>query len=300
MSRDTLRRYDEFGNERPSITGHIIPRIHAPGANSDSPLSTLSHIPMARIPRVNLVGSGSVPYGPDDGHPPTPPPTDRGALSQQSRSRKRTQRSALIVDPLINEATLFRMALFRNPALGFQRCAFIIQKVPALVLMFVSSWVLWGRGMEQKRFGNESSGSIIAFVTGVFILGTILFGSLDHNNSYFRAKIMTNLRHIFVLIGGCASMIVLILAVSTIHPLNQEKKKTNPANYTTFMADGFNYQERINNQAVLIGASAFIIFLSVIALVLGIIGLMQMKNKLNAEKRRRRNVAAYENPVIQF
>ncbi|CAJ0579833.1 unnamed protein product, partial [Mesorhabditis spiculigera] len=301
-SRD-LRRYDEFGIERPSIQGHTIPRIRAPGGTSDSPLSTLSTVRVPHIPRVALPYAHATPLGRDDGIPPTPPPTQRPLIEQQRGSRASkvvVVQNPMIVDPILNDETLYRLALFRNPALGLQRCAFVLQKFPALVMMFVSAWVLWGRGFEQKRISNEGSASMFSFVTGAFVLASILFGSADHNNSYTRAKIMTNIRHILALVGGLASIAALILSASSIHPLDNEKNAQPTGAPSNVTDPAFDYRDRINNQAVLVGATALVILLSVIALVLGIIGLTQMEKRLKEEKRRRRNVVSYDNPAISY
>lgn len=290
-----------------SPPGTMLPRVYLPGDHggslSSSELSTL-HIP--RIPRIPIqnVTSAEI-YG----VPPAPPPQE-GRRKKQSFATNLTERASLVMDPRVNEAAIYRKALFENPLLGFQRLFFVFCKYPALVLSFVPTWTLWGSGMFQKRIGNEESSCIVSLCTGGFFLAAIVLFSADHNHSYTAAKFQSNLRHMCSVIGGAIAVVTAILSASTIHPLRKfsddhphwnDTIDNGPYfNSTTQYALPFSPTQRIAHQSVILGCSICILLLVFSALTTGLLGVFAMDKKLEKERTRARNTTAYDNPVMHF
>ncbi|PAV68518.1 hypothetical protein WR25_02971 isoform F [Diploscapter pachys] len=90
--------------------------------------------------------------------------------------------------PPLDKARLEREALFANYSLSFQRILFYFTRYPAIVMIFVASWVLWGRGLGEGKPQNETVAYSVGFATGITAILANVVLTLNHHYKYKKAR----------------------------------------------------------------------------------------------------------------
>ncbi|GMR47652.1 hypothetical protein PMAYCL1PPCAC_17847, partial [Pristionchus mayeri] len=274
--------------DRPS---YVLPRIRIPEGMRSEDL-TLSPISF-HIPRINSGETASpysvnyVPQGPVYLPPVPPSVTD---VDEYYGKHVNLPQGAILADPQLVPAepkNVEEKALNDNTALSFQTILFALLRYPALICVFFAASSLWGRGMNVKKVQNEFSTGMAAFCSGAALLLLSLLLLSDHRNCYLRAQILVKgmlslqawSRHIVGMLGVGGAVVTIVFAAMTIEPL---QKQTDAECATSGC---LSHSERLVQLAVLIGASSLVLMMALFALVMGCVGVYQMKSLLEHEKK---------------
>ncbi|KAF8371793.1 hypothetical protein PRIPAC_78222 [Pristionchus pacificus] len=271
-------------------TNYVLPRIRIPDEMRSDDL-TLSPISF-HIPRINS-GEGTSPYSvnylprPVVNFPPIPPSVN-DVEDYYGRHVNLPEGAIVVGDQLVPTVTknIEERALNDNTALSFQTILFTLLRYPALICVFFAASSLWGRGMNVEKVANEYSTSMASLCSGAAILLLSLLILSDHRNHYWRATILLKgmvlqawSRHVLCMLGVGGAVVTIVFAAMSIGPLQGEKTSSCPT------TDCLTPPERIVQVAVMIGASVLILMMALFALVMGCLGVYQMKGLLEEEKK---------------
>ncbi|KAL6737623.1 hypothetical protein Aduo_011250 [Ancylostoma duodenale] len=188
-------------------------------------------------------------------------------------------------------------AMAGNPYLGYQRFVFTLNKYPALVMTMVALWNISGRGQEMAKTGTESGAYYTAIVTAVIVFISHMLLITSSHNSYNRAKAMSYLYHIAMVLEFCAAAVCIVLA--SINFKNYRGDTSASVCKYKSNAPCYSNQERVAYLAALVGCGLMIVLLAISAFVYGGLGLNLMKQRLAEEKNRARE-RAYNNHGFQY
>lgn len=272
-------------------SSYVLPRIRIPdemrsGGVSEVRTDDLTLTPISfHIPRINS-GEGTSPYSVNYlpraavNFPPVPPSvTDvDGYYGRQDVLPPGAilAHPELVPTPVNN---LEEKALNDNIALSFQTILFALLRYPALICVFFAASSLWGRGMDVDKKWEEWSTGMAAFCSGVALLLLSLLLLSDHRNDYMRAQILAWSRHVLSMLGVGGAVVTIVFAAMSIGPL----QTTTTSDCAT--PNCLSPSERLIQMAVLIGASSLILMVALFALVMGCVGVYQMKGLLIHETR---------------
>jgi purine-cytosine permease-like protein len=207
--------------------------------------------------------------------------------------------SADIAVPVVPEEPVedWETLLFNNQHIGIHRFAFLLTRYPAIIIILLSSWYLFGRGSDSTNLmTSENNMSIASLVAGILTaLGTVV-GGQNHNNSPKDAQTKSLVR-----VGSSVVNIVVILtaaafAAVALGDLREQKETTLP---TCYPVECLSLNERISSSGVILGLSILIVALSVFVLLYGIFAVLRLRrDRKHRRVAAQRNAAAYANPHV--
>ncbi|GMT23600.1 hypothetical protein PFISCL1PPCAC_14897, partial [Pristionchus fissidentatus] len=267
-------------------SSYVLPRTDGTVVrqNDDITLSPISF----HIPRINSGENYSPQYAPRVlvNLPPVPPSVVD--VDEYYGKQDFLPQGAILADSHLVPAAVGNLqekALNENTALSFQTILFALLRYPALICVFFAASSLWGRGKDVKKVNEEWSMSLASFSSGSAILLLSLLLLSDHRNCYLRAKILVSngwlqawSRHALCMAGVGGAVVTIVFAALSISPLQNVKTDT------CTVSDCLSASERMIGLAVMIGASSLILMLALFALVMGCVGVYQMKWLLEHEK----------------
>ncbi|GMS95406.1 hypothetical protein PENTCL1PPCAC_17581, partial [Pristionchus entomophagus] len=270
-------------------SSYVLPRMRNESEMRSDDL-TLSPISF-HIPRINTEGTVAynVNYVPRAAVNLPPVPPSVVDVDEYYGKHVMLPQGAILADPqLVPSAVknLEEKALNDNTALSFQTILFALLRYPALICVFIAASSLWGRGMNVSKVSEEWATSMASFCSGVALLLLSLLLLSDHRNYYLRAKILKVeyrfqawSRHILCMMGVGGAVVTIVFAAMSISPLQ------GVTTTTCATPECLTPSERLIQVAVMIGASSLIVMLALFALVMGCVGVYQMKWLLEREKR---------------
>ena len=104
--------------------------------------------------------------------------------------------------------------------IGIHRFLTMIKKFPAIGLILVSIWIVWGRGFNTELKSIEKNMGISGIVGGVITAIGVTLTSQHHSNNKNSAKYQTWRRIIVSMINGLCAVAVIVfgaVALSDLH-----------------------------------------------------------------------------------
>ncbi|RCN42034.1 hypothetical protein ANCCAN_12025 [Ancylostoma caninum] len=216
---------------------------------------------------------------------------------RQERQNLPVQKTNGILAAEDDNVSIKTRAMTGNPYLGYQRFVFTLNKYPALVMTMVALWNISGRGQEMAKTGTENGAYYTALVTAVIVFISHMLLITSSHNSYNRAKAMSYLYHIAMVLEFCAAAVCIVLA--SINFKNyRDSTSTSGCKYKT-NAPCYSNQERVAYLGTLVGCGVMIVLFAICTFVYGGLGLNLMKQRLAEEKTRGRE-RAYNNQGFQY
>ncbi|KHJ80257.1 hypothetical protein OESDEN_20071 [Oesophagostomum dentatum] len=189
-------------------------------------------------------------------------------------------------------------ALAANQYLGYQRFVFTLTKYPALIMTMVALWNVAGRGQGMPKTSTENGAYYSAIVTAGMVFVTQMLFSSPHHNSYTKAKGLSYLYHLSMLLAFSGAALCIILA--SINFKNyQDYTQATTCKYVN-NAPCYSNQERVAYLGVLVGCGSFILLLSVATIMYGGIGLGLMKKRLREEYAKLTSEGTYFNNGFEY
>uniref|UniRef100_A0AC34RQH2 Uncharacterized protein n=1 Tax=Panagrolaimus sp. JU765 TaxID=591449 RepID=A0AC34RQH2_9BILA len=252
----------------------VLPRITLPGDSYLHELSTLSRsrgaIPSALQPSASVA-------------PAAPPAvvTDpmRGSIQP-----------ALMANP--EPETNWSDVLHNIQEIGISRFLYIIKKYPAVILIVLGAWLVWGRGYQTELLRDvEKNMGITGMVSGAVAAAGVIFASQHHSYDKNAAVFQTALRMFISVVNGLTAVALIVFATVAVSNVHGEKETKTPPN------PQFSVNERTAIASVMIGVGLLLTIFAVMSLLFG----WQALSKINDEDKRiknikrRRQAAAYSN-----
>lgn len=240
----------------------VVPTITLPDRPYPSELSTL-HM--------------TTPYA--DEMPPTPPPPTGNVLFMEP-------------EPPTGSKPTLEEILYENEYIGHHRFVYSINRLPALICVVISLWILFGKGEPtngEKSTGirtiKEKNEAIVALTTGIFTLLFQLYGLHNHNNSHSLAIFQTYIRVIHTAFKFFLCIALIILSLVAIYEIKNEVGD-NPS----CASEGkcYSHNERLTYSVVLLGMALMICFLSIISFFYGFVALRKLFTDRQDETKRRK------------
>lgn len=218
-----------------------------------------------------------------EGIPPLRPaeqPTGNVLVMDQEVIADPKQRSAIPAIPSFTDI------LYENEYIGHHRFIYTVNRLPALISVVISLWILYGKMDSDLRKRNETLEAILALTTGLFILAGELYGLHNHNNSHKHAFIQTLARAVHLALKIPLSIATIVFSLLAIYDIKEEDNAAPPTVQGGAML-GYSQNERLTHSAVLLGMSLMVFFLSIIALIYGILATRKLIADIKKEKMRK-------------
>ncbi|KAK0398216.1 hypothetical protein QR680_002481 [Steinernema hermaphroditum] len=216
-------------------------------------------------------------------------------------SRVRPLDNPLLMKP---EPENWSEVLFKITDVGIHRFYFLMNRLPGIAMLMISTWLIWGRGAHTVFYGSEKGMSISAIVAGIVIIMGSIFGSMNHNDSKKRAHYQIIYRLVGNMLNVAGSIVVLVFAAVAVVKVNG---KDETESYKKCKSSGcYSPNERLTLAAVLIGLSIAIVIISALSFVhaaaasyrLRAVTKKSKKSNSPAEIHRPRIQAAFNNPAM--
>ncbi|KAE9413619.1 hypothetical protein Angca_000547 [Angiostrongylus cantonensis] len=198
-----------------------------------------------------------------------------------------------------NQHTMKARALCSNPHLGYQRIVFLLAKYPTLVMTMVTLWNVEGHGKETPKSTTEKCAFYSALTTAAIVLVSQIILHTNHHYSFKKARIMSYLYHLVMMVAFCAAVTCVVFAVIN---FNDFRKMTNTSKwqYVKNTTSYYSNEERAIHQAILAGGGGMTVLLALATFIYGGIGLNLMKSRLADEYEKEARLNAYENQAFQY
>ncbi|PAV68516.1 hypothetical protein WR25_02971 isoform D [Diploscapter pachys] len=207
--------------------------------------------------------------------------------------------------PPLDKARLEREALFANYSLSFQRILFYFTRYPAIVMIFVASWVLWGRGLGEGKPQNETVAYSVGFATGITAILANVVLTLNHHYKYKKARYLSNLYHIAAVLSFCGATVSLIFSAIVFSTVKNIKifpacRFSKYNDLSDHQAVCLNTTDRRNYLGVLIGVCSLMIIITFFQMLYGVIGQSQMRAKLRRARNRATQQQGHQNQAFHY
>ncbi|KAE9550576.1 hypothetical protein FO519_006203 [Halicephalobus sp. NKZ332] len=182
--------------------------------------------------------------------------------------------------------------LHHIPEIGISRFLYILKKYPAIIMIIIGAWTLWGKGWATDALKDvEKNMGITAIIGGASAAAGVVFTSQHHSNDKNNAKNQTITRMIISAINVILSITIVVFGTVTISNIHGEDENPN------VLANTFTLNERTANAGTMIGFGLLTGIFALMSLLFGWQGLSKVRSeekKVKDVKRRRQ--AAYNNP----
>uniref|UniRef100_A0AC34F927 Transmembrane protein n=1 Tax=Panagrolaimus sp. ES5 TaxID=591445 RepID=A0AC34F927_9BILA len=266
--------------------------------NSLRPLRTVGDPAVSIFPRVSLPGDGhlhemnllnrSTALNPAFQPPPGTYGHQTGQIHQGFLPGTTT-----IVDDVDPD---WESILHNIQEIGIHRFLTLIKKVPAIGLLLISLWIVWGRGFNTVLEDVEKNMGIVGLVSGGITAVGVTLTAQHHSNNKNSAKYQTWRRIIVCSLNFLCSIAVIVFGIISLSDLHG-KKENNPK--MTFGSPIMSVNERTAHAGALTGVGLLIAIFSLLSLAFGISALMKVnkaEHKVKQAQRRQRSVE-YLNPA---
>ncbi|VDL80104.1 unnamed protein product [Nippostrongylus brasiliensis] len=233
------------------------------------------------------------------------PPIPRISPSSKPVEQPPTQAFSTVTDGVLNGTatgsdlhTMTAKALDSNCYLGCQRFVFIVAKYPALVMAMVALWNVTGRGRGMAKSSTEEAAFYAALATAAVVLVSQILFQTNHHHCYKKARVMSILYHLSMVVAFCTAAACVVLAGVNLHSYSGESKiytckyQNNAPCYTT--------HQRLTYLATLVGCGGIIVILAVLTFIYGAVGQSVMKKRLSEEYKKEAHQQTYENHAFQY
>jgi uncharacterized membrane protein YidH (DUF202 family) len=177
--------------------------------------------------------------------------------------------------------------------IGIHRFLTLIKKVPAIGLLLISLWIVWGRGFNTVLEDVEKNMGIVGLVSGGITAVGVTVTAQHHSNNKNSAKYQTWRRIIVCSLNFLCSIAVIVFGIISLSDLHSKPEAKN------FAYPGMTVNERTAHAGALTGVGLLIAIFSLLSLAFGISALMKVnkaEHKVKEAKRRQRSVE-YLNPA---
>ncbi|KAK6750967.1 hypothetical protein RB195_002752 [Necator americanus] len=195
--------------------------------------------------------------------------------------------------------TINARALRANPFLGYQRFMFALTKYPALVMTMIALWNITGRGDSMPKSDSEQGAFYAAFGTAGVVFASQILLSSNHYYLYKRARRMSYLYHLSMVVTFCGAVVCIVLASINFKNFRDNSKSTTECRYKNDCGC-YSNQERLAYLSALAGGGIMLVVLAISTFIYGGIGLSLMKQRLAAEYAKKARERTYYNNGFQY
>jgi uncharacterized membrane protein YidH (DUF202 family) len=177
---------------------------------------------------------------------------------------------------------------------GIHRFLTLIKKVPAIALLLISLWIVWGRGFNTVLEDVEKNMGIAGLIGGGITATGVTLTAQHHSNNKNAAKNQTWRRIIISCINFFCSIAVIVFGIVALSDLHS---KPEPNGYKL---PQMSVNERTAHAGALTGVGLLIAIFSLLSLAFGITALMKLnkaEHQVKQVQRRNRSIE-YLNPAF--